>query len=260
MQEIFDPDPVFDEDYLYFYAPRLDDAHSDADAARIAELGRVVPGARVLDLACGHGRLANRLAARGARVTGLDRSAAFLARARADAERLGVAVEYVEGDMRALPGPHAFDLVVSWFTSFGYLGDDGDRRVLRAAHAALRPGGRLLLELNHGPALMRSFQPAVAARRGEDLMLTEHRYDPATGRMEAQRTVVRGGRVRSFRFANRLFALPELRDWLEEAGFGAVEGLGPEGAPLRADDRRMIVRAVRPPAGGAEPAGGRAAG
>ena len=46
-----------------------------------------VPGpvARVLDLACGHGRLANRLAARGAQVTGLDVTERFMEVARADA-------------------------------------------------------------------------------------------------------------------------------------------------------------------------------
>ncbi|MDX1650405.1 MAG: class I SAM-dependent methyltransferase [Myxococcota bacterium] len=242
----FDPDPVFDEDYLHFYAARLDDAASDADVARIAALGALAPGDRVLDLACGHGRLANRLAARGARVTGLDRSAAFLARARADAARLGVDVDYVEADVRAMPGDGRFDLVVCWFTSFGYLGDAEDRRVLRGIHAALRPGGRVLLELNHAPALLRGFLPCVAERLGDDLMVTEHRYEALTGRLASLRTVVRGGRVRSFAFSNRLFAFPELRDWLEEAGFGEVEGFGPGGAPLTGRDRRMIVRAVRP--------------
>ena len=39
----------------------------------------------MLDLACGHGKLAGRLAARGCRVTGLDSSAVSLDRARADA-------------------------------------------------------------------------------------------------------------------------------------------------------------------------------
>ncbi|MFD2416916.1 methyltransferase domain-containing protein [Amycolatopsis pigmentata] len=48
---------------------------------------------RVLDLACGHGDLANRLAARGCRVTGLDSSEIFLDRARADAAAVDVSVD-----------------------------------------------------------------------------------------------------------------------------------------------------------------------
>jgi len=47
------------------------------------------PGMSVLDLACGHGELANRLTARGCRVTGLDSSAVFLDRARVGAAAAG---------------------------------------------------------------------------------------------------------------------------------------------------------------------------
>ena len=61
------------------------------------------PRMSVLDLACGHGELATRLAARGCRVTGLDSSPVFLDRARADAVAAGVSVEYVAGDMRQIP-------------------------------------------------------------------------------------------------------------------------------------------------------------
>src|SRR5262249_46965778 len=75
-------------------------------AWRLAELR---PGMSVLDLACGHGELANRLAARGCQVTGLDYSAVFLDRARADAAAAGVSADYMAGDMRQLPWTGRFD-------------------------------------------------------------------------------------------------------------------------------------------------------
>jgi SAM-dependent methyltransferase len=78
------------------------------------------PGMRVLDLACRHtGELANRLAERGCQVTGLDSSAVFLDRARADAAAAGVSVEYVAGDMRQIPWTGRFDRVVNWSTALG---------------------------------------------------------------------------------------------------------------------------------------------
>ena len=80
----FDVEGMFDEDYLYFYAGPLD-ARGDADAGLIWHLLEVEPGMEVLDLACGHGRIANALAARGCRVTGLDATPLFLDRARRDA-------------------------------------------------------------------------------------------------------------------------------------------------------------------------------
>ncbi len=88
------------------------------------------PGDRVLDLACGHGRMANRLAERGAEVIGLDATASFLDLARLDAEERCVSVEYVQGDMRHIPWSSHFDVVVSWFTAFGYFDDDDNRHVL----------------------------------------------------------------------------------------------------------------------------------
>ena len=103
----------------------------------------------VLDLACGHGRIANRLAERGARVTGLDRTPLFLEVARRDAAARGVEVDYVEGDMRELAWEGGFDRVVSWFTSFGYFDDQANRGVLGGVHGALRPGGSLLIECNN---------------------------------------------------------------------------------------------------------------
>jgi SAM-dependent methyltransferase len=202
-------------------------------------------GDRVLDLACGHGRIANRLAERGAFVTGYDLTPSFLERARADAERRGVAVEYVQGDMRELAWSETFDVVINWFTAFGYFDDAGNRRILEAIHRSLRPGGRALLELNHGPALWASFLPSAVTRRGDDLMADDYRYDALSGRVHDQRTVVRDGRVRSFRFSNRIFTFPELRDWMIGAGFRELRGFGSDGAPLTHQSRRMIVRAVR---------------
>lgn len=76
----FDFDQVFDDDYLYFYGPRLENV-ADGDADAIWRLLALDPGMEVLDLACGHGRIANRLATRGARVTGLDATPFFLAHA-----------------------------------------------------------------------------------------------------------------------------------------------------------------------------------
>ncbi|HYT26287.1 MAG TPA: class I SAM-dependent methyltransferase, partial [Actinomycetota bacterium] len=50
----------------------------------VAHVG-VRPGMDVLDVACGHGRIANRLAEHGCPMTGLDATPAFLDRARRDA-------------------------------------------------------------------------------------------------------------------------------------------------------------------------------
>ena len=108
----FDAQGVFDDDYLYFFADGLAE-RSDAETDLIWRLLDLQPGMEVLDLACGHGRIANRLAERGCNVTGLDATALFLQRARADADALGVTVDYVHADMRDLPWRDRFDRIVN---------------------------------------------------------------------------------------------------------------------------------------------------
>ncbi len=199
----------------------------------------------LLDLGCGHGRIANLLAARGARVTGLDATPLFLNMARDDAARRGLEVDYVLGDMRELPWDAHFDAVVSWFTAFGYFDDTQNRAVLCEVHRALRPGGRFLLELNHRDGLLPAWSPSTVARVDDDVMIDERTFDPLTGRANARRTIVRDGHTRRATYFTRLFGFTELRGWLFDAQFASVEGFAGDGSPLEAHSRRMILVATK---------------
>ncbi len=243
--DAFDFEEIFDEDYLHFFAPDLA-AASDAESQLIWRLLELEPGDAVLDLACGHGRIANPLAAAGARVSGLDATSRFIERGRPDAAARGLAVEYVEGDMRTLPWPdESFDGVVSWFTSFGYFGDDENRGVLAEAHRVLRPGGRLLIEANNLVALLARWRPESVIERDGDFVIDRRWLDPTSGRALTERVVVRDGRVRRFRFSVRMFLAVELGDWLRQAGFVTVGFYDEQGEPLTAEGRRMIAVAER---------------
>ena len=80
------------------------------------------PEGRILDLACGYGRIAVPLARRGFQVTGLDLSKPLLAIARERAAQAGVTVEWRRADMRDIPSEWSgqFDAVISIWNSFGY--------------------------------------------------------------------------------------------------------------------------------------------
>jgi SAM-dependent methyltransferase len=234
----FDYDDVFDEDYLYFFAPRLDETR-DADTKLIWDLLGIRAGATLLDLACGHGRIANRLAERGASVCGLDAMPLFLERARAEASQVGLQADYVGGDMRALPWPdRSFDHVVSWFTSFGYFDDDQNQLVLREAYRVLRAGNNLT-------QLLPRWLPAVVVERDGNFVIDRSSFDPTTGRATTERVIVRDGGTRRFVFSVRMFIAVELRDWLLRAGFGHVDFFGEDGERLDVTSRRMIAIARR---------------
>jgi SAM-dependent methyltransferase len=237
------PEDVFDEDYLYFYETFLTDEVSDRQADLLWQLLGLKAGMDVLDLACGHGRIANRLAARGVGVTGLDRSRLFLERARRDAGELDV--DYVEGDMRELPWKERFDAVAIWFTSFGYFDDEGNQRVAAEARKALKPGGRLAIDIHNRDAFGRGFLPATMVERDGDLMVDRHEFDVLTGRNDSERFIIRDGHVRRTAYSVRFYTYTEIRDLLVDVGFVSVEAFDQEGKELSYESRRMIVLATR---------------
>jgi ubiquinone/menaquinone biosynthesis C-methylase UbiE len=243
-EDDFDLTGVFDDDYLHFFGDELN-AHCDDEAELIRRLLELAPGMDVLDLPCGFGRISGRLAALGCRVTGVDAMPSLLERARRDAAARGVTVDYVEGDMRRLPWTERFDRVVMWFSSFGYFDDADNRRVLGETARVLRPGGRFLVETLNRDWLLRHFQHASVVHRDGDRIVDEHRFEPLTGRVVTDRTVIRGGGTRTVRYFVRQFTFTELRDWLLDAGFTEVDGYDEYGDPLGPDSQRMIVVAGR---------------
>jgi SAM-dependent methyltransferase len=262
MSDLFNAAAMYDEDYLHFFAAPAGlseiarhgpvvpgtDTRGDGAAELAWRLLDLRPGMSVLDVACGHGDMANHLAARGCRVTGLDSSAVFLDRARADAAVAGVSAEYVAGDMRQIPWTGRFDRVINWSSAFGYFDDTVNRAVLDGIAGALRPGGKLAMDLDNLTSFLASYCPSrvVAARDDGDMLVDRYHLDALTGRFEAERTVIRSGQTRRLNFVKRLFGFPELRDWLLAAGFSSVTGYGEDGQALTAGHKRMVIVAALP--------------
>jgi SAM-dependent methyltransferase len=245
----FDFAEVFDaEEYLYFYEGTLRDEDTLAQVAFIERELALEPGAQIVDLGCGHGRHANELARRGHRVLGVDLVPGFLEVARAEASQHdGLTVEYALGDVRQLVASGAsFDHALCLFDAFGFLEDDGNEAFLRGAHAALHPGGSLLLDVRSRDWVVKNILPVTVLDKGEDLMVDRHMFDVATGRLVDRRTYVRGGRARTVTFSIRLYTLSELTALLRAVGF-AVERTwgGWDGAPVHLARNRMLLLARR---------------
>ena len=104
--------------------------------------------ARVLDLGCGPGLYTSRLARLGHVCTGIDFSPASIAYAVEQARKESLDCKYQLEDIRRADFGSGFDLVMFIFGEFNVFRPEDARLILKKAHAALAPGGQLLLEVS----------------------------------------------------------------------------------------------------------------
>ncbi len=194
-----------------------------AEADFLVETLAIKPGDAVLDVACGTGRHAIDLAARGIEVTGIDFNGRVLAKARERAADLAVEPRFLKQDMRCLRFREQFDAAYCFWTSFGYFEDEShDLVVAKRIAEALRPGGRFLIDIAAVETILPVFQQRLTEQfehNGLRELVHYPQFDFETGRVEADWTFVEDGREETCHSSLRLYSYRELCDLLREAGF-----------------------------------------
>jgi SAM-dependent methyltransferase len=149
---------VFDRDYSSAYDLLYRDKEYDAECALLRRifLDYGQGGIRsVLDLGCGTGNHALRLVRMGYRVTGVDLSPHMLSLAAEKAQREGLTLTLVPGDIRTVRVEGTFDAAVMMFAVLGYqTGDDDVEAALANARLHLREGGLFVADIWYGPAVL----------------------------------------------------------------------------------------------------------
>jgi SAM-dependent methyltransferase len=146
-------DTIYDHPLTYDILFGWDrDAEADFYAGILDRAG-VKPGDRVLEVACGTGQIARRLARRKFALTGLDLSEPMLAFLREEAAREGLAIETLAGDMVGFQAAEPFAAAFNPMSSFRLLPEPGAAIAhLRHVAEALRPGGVYVLDLTFAEA------------------------------------------------------------------------------------------------------------
>ena len=238
----------FNDDYL-----RTVRSPTEGQVARqcdfIIEALGLAPGATILDVGCGLGLHAIELTGRGYLVVGLDLSLPMLSRASDEAQDRGLKINFLHGDMREMTFEGAFDAVLSWGTTFGYFDDDSNRRVASRMRRALKPGGKLLLDVTNRDHVLRT-QPNLVWFEGDGcVVMEETSLNYFSSRLQVKRTVILDdGRQRDARYSIRLYALHELGQLLHQEGFRVAQVSGLEatkGVFFGAASPRLIVLAER---------------
>jgi SAM-dependent methyltransferase len=131
-----------------FYDQFSPDVYEDPATAALLELIGDVSGLRVLDLACGQGRLTREMARRGARVVGADISARLLDIARARESERSQGISYVRTDA-ASPDTLAGETFDGVACSFGLSDVDDLDGAIATVTRVLRPGGFFAFSILH---------------------------------------------------------------------------------------------------------------
>jgi SAM-dependent methyltransferase len=246
-KEWFDDDAFWQDVYPFLF-PDMRFVDAVEQTNQIVALTR--PAGRVLlDLCCGPGRHAIPFAQDGYAVTGVDRTKYFLNKARIRARRAGVAVEWVQADMRDFVRADTYDLALSLFTSFGYFDDKReDEAVLRHVLTSLRPGGACLIDMVGKERVARTLETTTSDVLSNGSMLVQRHevFDDWT-RIRNDWVVVRKGRAKNFSFHHTLYSGEELRTLMERVGFVEVELHGSfAGAPYDIHATRLVAVGRKP--------------
>lgn len=239
---------AFRADYLRVYKHR-DDTEARRQIDFLTRTLDLHPPGDVFDLNCGDGRHAIEFARRGYRVTGLDLSEELLAQAQKRARKLGLSIRFVRGDMREIPYERTFDLLVNFFTSFGYFRtDEENARVLRGIARALRPGGRFLMDYLNREQVLRTLTPQD--RKTQDgTVIEQTRWvsgDPGRAgspvRINKRVTIRHGAQTRTYEESVRMYTFDELKIMLDKTGLRITHTFGDfDGRPFEPDAPRLIV-------------------
>jgi SAM-dependent methyltransferase len=195
------------------------------EAAGLWTLLRLAPGARVIDIGCGHGKHALTLADCGAQVIGLDFAVALLDRARELAADRGTQVRWIRGDMRRLPVRSGCADAAVMIDAFGFFDtEDEHDAVLREAARVVAIGGRLTVKVLNGAPVLNGFHETAREERDGVVVLMSNTLALDPPRM-TQRLSVSGSRgTGEYERRQRLYRADELCAALEHAGF-SVEGV-----------------------------------
>jgi SAM-dependent methyltransferase len=213
-----------------------------------ASLG-IERGATVLDVGCGLGTQALELSRRGMLVVGLDLSLPMITRAAEEAQQNGLKINFLHTDIREIEFEGTFDAVICLGTTFGFFDDDSNRDVLARLHNALRPGGRLLLDVVNRDYVLAS-QPNLVWFQGDECVcMEESDFNYFSSRLIVKRTMMQeNGAQSEAEYSIRLYALHEIGKMMGQVGFRVLEVSGHEatrGVFFGVHSQRQIILAER---------------
>ena len=224
--------------YAWAYDLLIPGPVADRVAFIQAQLARrqVLQSARVLDAGCGTGSYSIALAERGYTVTGLDSSADLIAEAKRKAEKRGVRIEFVLGDILKPPAGLTVDAIFCRGVLNDLTEERSRRRVFFSFASAMHQAGVLILDVREWNTTVARktenpvYERTVQTERGKLTFRSVTELQPETRSLVISETHVLespdGRQVTPFGFVMKCWTQEELVDYLAAAGFDSAEYFG----------------------------------
>jgi len=208
----------YGKDYTSLILPRL--------LTAIGEYG--IPTGVMLDLACGTGTLALKMAQRGWRVWGVDGSEGMLQEARKKLAPRRPRITFLRQDLRTFSLPVCVHLATCLFDSLNHLLSVRDvQKAFRRVYATLLPGGYFVFDLNNELCYRTLWTQNEVIHQDDFTIALQNTYHPRKRLGESHVTLfVRRGRVferMSETVLERLYSIDQITLLLEQAGFRSLE-------------------------------------
>lgn len=218
---------IFNEEYLRTL-PKDIHRQTKREVDFLERSLRINEDMRLLDLACGFGRHSIELTRRGFEVAGLDLSMPLLKKALTEAKKQSLSIKFIHGDMRDLNFDSIFDGCFLWQTSFGYFEDRVNLQVLRGINRALKPGGRLVVDVINRDHIVRDMPHRIWWEGVDCVFLEEVELDHNTSILHTKRSYIYEDGTPPLEQNSyiRLYSLHELRQLFRAAGFEPQEVSG----------------------------------
>ena len=202
-----------------------------------------------VDLACGTGSVAIRLAKLGMQVTAVDLSEEMLCIASQKAQGMDNAPTFVCQPLQKLYLPRAVDLAVCALDSMDYITDPEDcRQAIHRVYKALNPGGCFIFDVNT-PEKLRAMDGQVFLDENENTFCVwRGEFDEKTNILSYGMDIFqRQGNLWHRSFEEHLeyaYTANQLTGWLKEAGFTKIEVFSDRRLePPKTGEQRIYLKA-----------------
>lgn len=202
----------------------------------------------ILEVACGNGRIHSFLRKKGFEVFGIDNSKELLDNITKKFPKYSK--NYWLADMRNFDLKKRFDIVLSWFTSFGYFNDSVNLKVLKNMKKHLRKNGLLMIDIpNKNSKMFKKKRRTYTERYGNYVEKVFNRIENQSNQtfwILSENFYLKNGEdlkfIKNIKRKVRIYDIEEIKNLMNKAGFETIQAFRTSTFnKIRSNSRRMFI-------------------